>query len=189
MQNLSDTGLMLALFLFLAIFYICVALFYVKTKIPKAATNTLGDVQTRHIFSQVEYSTPNDNFYRNTPGDNEKTVVQATQAPQSTKADSKTESSLPSQQTQTKGDEGLSLKGGTDDTREIVEAMKGSVKDTETTKEAEKVDTLSLEQNKISDDWDRSEHHVVSEDFVKSLKDLKDAIDELMRRINRDVVS
>jgi len=70
-----------------------------------------------------------------------------------------------------------------------VEAMKGSVKDTETTKEAEKVDTLSSEQTKISDDWDRSEHHVVSEDFVKSLKDLKDAIDELMRRINRDVVS
>jgi len=58
MQNLSDTGLMFILFLFLAIFYICVALFYVKTKTPKAATSTLGDVQTRYIFGQVEYSTP-----------------------------------------------------------------------------------------------------------------------------------
>ncbi len=188
MQNLSDTGLMFILFLFLAIFYICVALFYVKTKTPKAATSTLGDVQTRYIFGQVEYSTPHDNFYRNTLGDNDKTVVQATQAPQPTKADSKTESSLPSQQTQTKGDEGLSLKGGTDDARETMEVMKSSVKDAETTKEAEKMDTLSSEQSKISDDWDGSGHRVVSEDFVKNLKDLKDAIDELMRRINRDVV-
>jgi len=134
---------------------------------------------------------PHDNFYRNTLGDNDKTVVQATQAPRPTKADSKTESSLPSQQTQTKGDEGLSLKGGTDDAREIVEVMKSSVsvKDIETIKEAEKADTVGSEQNKILYEWSELEYHAFSKDFVKSLNDLKDAVDELRRRISRGVVS
>jgi hypothetical protein len=180
MQNLSDTGLMLTLFLFLAIFYICVALLYVKLK-SKAATNPPRNVQTRYAFSQAEYSIPHDNFHRTTRGEGDKIAMQVTQIPQPTRADPKLEPSLP----QTiKSDGELSFKGSTDETREIVEATKSSVKDTETDKDVEKADTVTSEQIKTSDDWGGLEYHIISEDFVKSLKDLKDAVDELRKRIN-----
>ncbi len=54
----------------------------------------------------------------------------------------------------------------------------------------EGVDVTSQDQVKILlDNYGRSDHQGISEDFVKNLKYLKDAIDELKRRTTNDTIS
>ncbi|MEM2080209.1 MAG: hypothetical protein QW104_05960 [Nitrososphaerota archaeon] len=188
---MSDTGLMLIFFVFLAVFYTCVAFFYLKIRTTKAISNTSRRVPAGHMFSQTERIT-HDDFHQHIFRDDNGVVVQASNL---TKVVPKTEPSLQPQQMQlTKSEGDINPQEGTDEVEKIVELIESSVKDVQMSKGAEgvsdeEVDNTSPDQTKILDNYGKLDYHGVSEDFVKSLKDLRYAIDELKKRISSDATS
>ncbi|MCS7135790.1 MAG: hypothetical protein RMJ14_04430 [Nitrososphaerota archaeon] len=186
MQDSPDIVLMLALFVFLAAFYLCVVLFYAKIKAPKVTYNTSRYVPIGHTSNQAAHTT-HENHY-GTLKDEDRTVIQVVQAPHSAKTDSKLEPPSQSRQLKLTEEGNVAPKESTEEVEKIVELIEDSVKSVRMSKGAEEAqdevaDVSGSDYIETSDDRSRSYYQTFSEDFVKNLKDLKDAINELRRRI------
>lgn len=187
MQDLPDIGLMLALFVFLAAFYLCVVLFYAKIKAPKMTYNTSRYLSIDHTSNQAAHST-HENYY-GTLKDEDRAVIQVVQTPHSVKTDSKLEPPSQSQQLKLTEERGnVDPKESTEEVEKIVELIEDSIKSAQMSKGAEEaqdeeVDVSGPDYIETLDDRGRPYYQTFSEDFVKNLKDLKDAINELRRRI------
>lgn len=179
MQGMSDIELMSMLFAFLATFYVSVILIYLKTRTSKKAFNITKNIPVEYTFSQSEHiihERPHHNvtFKR---GDDEAVM----QVSNSTKDFLRFEPPL---QPRPAEDEVIvNPEKGVNEVEKIVELIESSVKDAQMSKGTEEVHIIDSDRAEILNDYNKLDYRDVSENFVKRLEDLKDAIGELRKRI------
>ncbi|MEM2910148.1 MAG: hypothetical protein QXO01_03680 [Nitrososphaerota archaeon] len=199
MHSLSDIDLMLIILIFLALFYVGVALLYKKIRVPKAVTHTSGGIPTERMDSPAGYAAAHGHSYHQIPEGAGNVTVHVAQPSQPLKTGPRPEPSQrpPLQQPlQLKGEEGkgtASYEKSIDKSEETVKGVESSMKEVGMTDESkeescEKLEAARPAQIEISEktDIDGSNYHMDFEEFFKTLMGLRDAVDELKRRISNE---